>query len=263
MKDHQNFKEPLNPTIKDIYSIKQLLSSYLVADAIIEIRNERKTTLNDIATKNIPKLEVNDDILQHLYATFAKLVGYRYPFVYMAKIGFEDMIKYEFIKDPSVVNNAGSDTAHLSTNFGGNYTLLSKINLFEHTLNVFNQALDKGEQQGRVIQIAIPMLASLFHDFGKSTKIRSQLVGNNVGKVYKAHAEVSSMYIKEILAPKYYNLVKEQPQETLDMLSNTVANHHPSGGKHKSDTNIAFVIEADNKARKEEFKRLQIEFKKD
>jgi hypothetical protein len=261
MIDHPNSKI-INPSIKNIYSIEQLLSSYLVADAIIEIREERKLTLNDLAKKHIPDLEVNHPILDKLYRDFAKLVGYRYPFVYMAKIGFEDMIKYQFEKSPSVVTAASNDTAHLNSAFGANYSILAKVNLFDHTLNVFNHGLDIGESKGRIMQIAIPILGCLFHDFGKSEALRSELVGNGVGKVYKAHAEVSSMYIKEVMSTKYHKLLNEQPTETIDMLANAVSNHHPKQNREKGDTTIGFIIEADNRARKEEFKRLQIELKK-
>lgn len=259
MTDHPNSK---NPKIKNIKTLEQLLSSYLVADAIIEIREERQATLKNLAHENIPTLNVDSPILQDLYNKFAKLVGYRYPFLYMAKIGIEDMVKYKFFDDPSVVTNASNDVAHLNSQFGANYTILSKVNLLDHTLNVFNNGMEIGESKGRVMQIAIPMLGCLFHDFGKSELLRQELVGNNVGKVYKAHAEVSSMYIKEIMSVKYHELLNEQPIETIEMLAKAVSNHHPKHNKDKSDTTIAFIIEADNKARKQEFKKLQLELKK-
>ena len=38
----KDVEERINPSIKNIVSLEQLLSSYLVAESIIEIREERK-----------------------------------------------------------------------------------------------------------------------------------------------------------------------------------------------------------------------------
>lgn len=257
MTDYQNS----NQKIKDIVSIKQLASSYLIAEAIIEIREERNSIMNRMSEKNIPKLNIDNRIIQQLYLDFAKLVNYRYPFLYMAKIGFEDMIKYEFHKDPSVMVSATTDTAHLSKSLGANFTILKEINLLDHTLNVFKEGLYIGQSKGRAMQIAIPLLSCLFHDFGKSSKIREEIMGQSIGKGYRAHAEVSSQYINDILSVKYFNLVKEEPKETLSSISYAVANHHPQGRKDANDTVISIVIDADTRARKNEYAMIQKQLK--
>lgn len=258
MTDYQSFNEERkNETIKDIKSISQLVSSFYLADAILEIREERKDSLNSLSKSNIPTLNTTNPIMLQLFADFAKLVNYRYPFLYMAKIGFEDMMKYEFHKDASVMVTATTDTSHLSNSIGSNFTLLKDINLLDHTLNVFKEGLYIGKSKGRAMQIAIPLLGCLFHDFGKSTKIRDEILGVQTGKGYRAHAEVSSLYIKDVLSLKYHNLVNEDPIETLSSLAYAVGNHHPQQRKQTNDTVISIIIEADFKARKNEYNMLQ------
>lgn len=246
--------------IKDISSISQLVSSFLVADAIIEIRDERNQQLNGIMEKNSPELEIYTPRIQKAYEEFGKLVNYRYAFMYMAKIGFEDMIRYNFEADPSIVATASTDTAHLNNMCGPNFTILSRVNLLNHTLNVFEEGLAIGKTKGRASTVSVPLLGCLFHDFGKSTKLREEIIGSTMGKGYRAHAEVSSQYITDILAVKYFKLVKEEPKNTINTLSNIVKNHHPSKGTR--DIDVHFVIEADKNARKNEYNSLQKELQK-
>jgi hypothetical protein len=107
------------------------------------------------------------------------------------------------------------------------------------------------------MQTAIPMLGCLFHDFGKSSKIRSELLGDQIGKGYKAHADVSQMYVREILAPKFHKFLNENASETIEAISNAVQNHHPSNNKVKNDTTIKYISASDTLARKEEKKKLK------
>lgn len=244
--------------IKDFKSIQQLLGSYLVADAIIEIRGERKSNLEGLAEKNIPELETNNKRADELYKTFAKMVGFRYQMLWMCKIGLDTMEKYDFKKDPSVMISANTDTAHLQSIFQSEFSVLQKVNLEEHTLNVFEKAIEAASGIGRAMQIGVPVLASLFHDFGKSTQIRNELGHGGVGKGYKAHADVSSQYVKEMLSKNYNNLLNEDAPETFEMLSNLVGNHHPKNKQQQRDSSIMFVCDADTKARKDEYKRIKL-----
>lgn len=256
MTDSQNSKKIITE-LKQIYSLEQLLSSYLVAECIIEIRGEREVEIKKMAKDSIPKLTTNNQVLNMLYERFAAAVNYKPTFVVLAKLGLEDIENYDFQKDPSVVTTATTDTAHLQQAFGPSYSSLSKINLFDHTLRVFKIGIEAGEKQGRVMQTAIPMLGCLFHDFGKSSKIRIDLMGDQVGKGYKAHADVSQMYIREILAPKFHKFLNENATETIEALSISVQNHHPSNNKIKNDTTIRYITAADITARKEEIAKLK------
>ncbi len=243
--------------IDAIHTLSQLSSSLLVAKCIIEIREERASSLVSLAEENMPKLEINNQAIQTLYKDFCTVVGFKPAFVYLAKIGLEDMVRYNFKDDPSVVKGANQDTQHLQNAFGPNYAVLERTNLMSHTLNVFKQGLETGKKKGRIMQIALPILGCLFHDFGKSSAIRKELLGDqSTSKGYKAHAEVSAMYIRELLNTRFYNLTKTSPSDTIEMLANAVLKHHPASVREKGDNIIKFIIEADSSARKQEFKQL-------
>jgi hypothetical protein len=172
------------------------------------------------------------------------------------KFAIEDMINYTFSEDPSVVVAASNDTNHLQQLFGQSFSNLSQVNLEEHTINVFEEAVQKAKGKGRSSGIVIPMIAALLHDFGKSTGIRSEILGEAGSRGYKAHAEVSAAYVREILSVKLYNKFQEIPADTIDLLANIVKSHHPSQQKSKNDPGVAFVIEADHLARKKEYKAI-------
>ncbi len=248
MSDYQDSKN----IIKPIYSLEQIVASYYVAEAILDIRDERKSKIKDFGLESLPKLNTDDPRSNQLYRRFSELVGFSPIFVFLVKKGLEDIQSYSFIDDPSVIVQASQDTAHLNTAFGTSFATLSRINLKEHTLNVFEEGIKIGEKKGRVMQIALPMIGCLFHDFGKSSKIRQELIGDSVGKGYKAHAEVSDMYVRELLAKAYHENFPNNSMETIELLGNIVKFHHPNDRRKKNDTMISMVIQADILARKGE-----------
>lgn len=243
--------------LTQIKTIEQLLTSYLVTECIIEIRGERKKEIKTLAKDNLPKLQVKDPKCIQLYETFANIVNYSPVFTYLVKIGLEDIKKYHFNEDPSVIASANQDTSHLQQAFGSSFSALATVNLEEHTLHVFEEGITIGAQKGRVMQTALPMLACLFHDFGKSTRLRNEFLGDNIGKGYRAHAEVSEMYVREVLSIKYHSKFKEYSTETIELLSDIVKNHHPSQNKKRNDSMISMVIKADIIARKKELKAIK------
>jgi len=255
MKDSLMPKSGLMP----IVSIEQLLTSYMVADAIIEIRDERRDTINEGTKKILPDLKNKDPRAQNLYLEFSKLVGFSPALVYLIKLGLDDMVIYKFKDNPSVTVTAQQDTKHLQEIYQANFSLFANVSLYDHTLNVFEEAIKTGQKKGRVIQIAIPIIGALFHDFGKSTLIREKLLGDtNNARAYRAHADVSDMYIREILADKYYKVMKDITTETIETLGFLVKSHHATGkNRIAQNIQVKFIKEADTKARKEEFKRLQ------
>jgi len=253
MQDSQNFnQEKHRAPLKRITSLKQLLSSYLVSKSLSEIRSERESELKGMAKDSLPKVNTTDKNIRELYERFAELIDYKKVLLGIVKKGLEDVDKYNFEEDSSINKNATADTEHLRTQFSTAFVELENINLKDHTLRVFRLALEDGEKRGRAIDVAIPILASLFHDFGKSSLIRKHHIGQDEGKTYKKHAAVSKIYIEEELRPLF-----KTSSETIDMLSMLVENHHPSNNKMKRDTNIAFIIKADHDARKEEIKLIK------
>lgn len=248
---------PNSKVLKKIHSIDQLLGSYLVAESVIEIREEKHVELQSLAKESIPELNIDNEVLQTIYHDFANLMNYNYTFVCLAKIGLEDMVKYGFQNDPSVMVSAGNDTMHLNEKFGSTFSVLKEVSLMQHSLNVFKNAIDTGRSKGRVMQIATPILGSLFHDFGKSDKLRKDLLGESQRPgAYKAHAEVSGMYIRERLSHSYFELTGDNPAGMVDALFYCVSNHHPKDNKQKSDINISLIRNSDMKAREAEFKEI-------
>jgi hypothetical protein len=249
MKDYQNSNQK---ELKKISSVKQLLSSYLVSKALVEIRQERVSEINSIANSLKPKLITNDEKIISLFDRFSKLINYKEVLMGIAKIGLDDLDNYRFEEDPSINKAAAQDTKHLTNQFGSSFGLLENINLKAHTLRVFENALDEGEKKGRSIDIALPLLGALFHDFGKSSRIREELLGSEVGKSYRTHASVSKTYIDEKIRIIYPNSDK-----TISLIEYLVDNHHPSNNSAKNNEHIAFINRADIGARKEELKILK------
>jgi hypothetical protein len=103
------------------------------------------------------------------------------------------------------------------------------------------------------MQVAIPTIACLYHDFGKSIKLRTILIGDSSGRGYRPHAEVSELFISSMLADQMKKSSPETkiPAETLKLLATIVKYHHP-GQKGKVDSGVLFVIESDMAARNKE-----------
>jgi len=253
MSDSQNFKRKILP----IKTIKQLAESYLLAEVIVEIRKEIEIDTEKKAIDSIPKIEVSiPNELEELYIEACKIAKFKPILIYIMKYSIEDMVRYNFSEDPSVVVAASNDTSHLQQEFGQSFSNLARINLFDHTLNVFKEAVNLSKTKGRATGVVIPMIASLLHDFGKSQGIRNEILGEAGSRGYKAHSEVSASYVRELISLKLYNKFNEIPTDTIDLLADIVKNHHPSNQKAKNNSNIALVIEADHKARKKEYKEL-------
>ena len=243
--------------ILPITSVNQLCSSYLVAQIIVEIRKDLEEETDTKALEVIPELTVPvPKRLEDLYIEAAKIVKYKPVILYLLKYSIEDMVNYNFSEDPSVVIAASNDTSHLQQTFGSSFSTLAKVNLMEHSINVFEEAVKVAKNKGRAAGVIIPMIAALLHDFGKSNGIRTELIGEASARGYKAHAQVSASYIRDILQIKVYNKLKEIPEDTIDLLADIVTNHHPQNGKTKADPGVNLVIEADHAARKKEYQQL-------
>jgi len=258
MKDSQEFKKK---KIKKIHTVEQLVSSLLIAEVIMERRGELKEKLNEDFKNSIPKLE-GENISQRaidLYNKAALIIAYKPYYLYLLKYAIEDIYTYEFQKDPSVITSSAQDSAYLQSLFGQSFSALAKINLEEHTLNVFEFAIQEAVKSGRPAGMAAAIIGSILHDFGKSTQIRKKVKGAAQSRNYTAHAEVSALYIRELLLTKLYNKLEEVPIDIIDNIADMVKNHHPNSAKLKSDINISFIIKADHNARKMEFKKLKQE----
>jgi hypothetical protein len=254
MSDFQDFKRR---KIMPIKSIEQIAASYMVAQIISEIRTEVTTKNENNAKDLIPKLEFDvGDRMRELYFEACKIVRYKPILMYIMKFSIEDMIIYNFNADPSVVVAASNDIGHLKEMFGNSFTTLAKISLFNHTEDVFDEAILAAKRTGRSSGVVLPLIAALLHDFGKSSGIRDKILGEAGSRGYKAHAEVSGSYIRDVLSLKLYNKFEELPEDTINILIALVLGHHPANNKTKDDLGITFVMNADKMARQKEYTQL-------
>ena len=250
--------------ILPISSIEQLVQSHLVAEILMDIREAVHSKNLDEFKHFIPELSSNVDARGvALYTKATELFKFRPLLVYVLSYGMEDLYKYNFVNDPSVTSNGAGDTAHLNSYFGSKFTNLAQIDLLTHTLNVFEEAIRIAEQSGRGSSLSLAILGALFHDFGKSSELRKILMGEGLQKGFKPHAELSAIYIQEILLNKIYNSDIEglYNPRMIEDLTNVVKNHHPANNKQKEDVDISFVVAADHNARKKEMNFLSLEAK--
>jgi len=261
MSDSQEFK-PYE--ILPIKTIEQLVASHLVAEILVEIRNEIKNKEAEELEFDIPQLKVKNSIViseraQELYKKAFSIMKFKPSYVFIMKMGIEDMYNYKFSDDASITTMGSADTIHLQKMFSTRFTDLSKVSLEEHTLNVFENALDMAENSGRASSMSIAILAALFHDFGKSSKIRKAVLGEGMQRGVKAHAEVSASYLQDLLLPRVYNIIEDSYSltESTDRLVDIVKFHHPANKDQREDLEISFVIGADHEARKNEMINLR------
>jgi len=245
-------------TLTPIKNIKQLVNSYQVAKAIVTIRNSEKQKLSEQLQKKIPlPLIPEDSPYMKAFTDFSRVVNYNITFCCIAKIAIEDVYNYNF-KDDKSITTISSEVSHLSDL--SSYSKLSKVSLYNHTLNVFNIAIEKGKVKRRTLQIGIPILASLLHDFGKSSQLREELLGSvngSRGSAYKPHPEVSKMYVAEILSKRLNKEFNLSPYETIETLEKLVEFHHTTLKNLLSDNGIVFVKDCDLIARKKELQQIK------
>lgn len=253
----QSGKNGPKKVLKKIHTIEQMVLSYEAAKALRKIRKEVETEEINRALGHLPKLEIpySHEETERLYRSFAKKVKMNPVFVYTAKIALEDMFRYGFDQSPSVTKTAMRESENLTDSFGSNNVQkFMKITLFDHTLHVFAKALERIDDLGRISGKEPAILAALLHDFGKAGAIREDIMGENVGKGYKAHQEVSSMYVKTLLANKVRSIVGEEnfSKDVFDLIAKTVERHHSKSQKDLKDSFVTFVQKVDMIARNEE-----------
>jgi len=260
MKNFQDSKDSFNRKLSPIKTIGQLSASYIVAEILAEIRRDSKGEVELGPDSIIPLECINFNIPERaitLYNEACDIVNYKPIFMVMLKTSIEIMLSNEFDKDPSVTLGSKKETEHLfkisdtitENSNNTTYKDLAFINLFDHTLNVFEEAINYIKSNGSSVGLILPLIAALLHDFGKSTKLREKLKVSN-GRGYKAHAEVSEIFVRDLFSEMVYNQIDKVPEETIVTIGKLCKNHHE--GKKDSISGIELVKTADKKAREKE-----------
>jgi len=163
---------------------------------------------------------------------------------------FHDIHKFDFTEHSSVPKNREAVLKDETTR----YDLLSKINLYKHTIYCAISAIEVCQKNDvpQVITDLVIILAIL-HDFGKHPKIFEQYKNKNDD----LHNVVSAYYVKKVFR-EYIN--KDIHQDTYKQLIFTLFNHHKlpdttrkNTDKDERDTLLIYLLnEADYLAREKE-----------
>jgi len=253
MTDSLNFNE--ENKLKPILTMSQLVSCNLVSEAILHIRVARSKSLEKTTKQQIPQLNTSDRVLNKAYMDFAEIIQYKMGLLLVAKRCFDDIEKYNFASDKSINKTSQIDTEHLRFAYNADFAKLENVNLKDHTLRVFDNALAVAKKNGgRSIKVGIPLLAALLHDFGKSVLLREELLGIETGDATRKHALVSKLYVDNILAHEFKSSI-----DSIDMISMLVEHHHPASKKIQKNEDIQFIMAADKQARDHEIKQVRQE----
>ncbi len=243
-------------------TIMQLVNSYYIAETIYEMRGERKIVSDtDYIFNEKWKLNVKDKRILDLYDRIIKIARKNPKIIAIVKVGFEDIENLNFKDSPSVSSNQKDNKNIRNIATMNQLELLKKINLKDHTLNVVEQIVKKTEKN-EIYGIGQIIIACLFHDFGKSKEVRKIVTPDAVSENssnYKPHAEVSGMYVKDIIIEKAQqellaNNENSSITETINSIADLVSNHHNSSGRWKQK--VELINEADSLARKKEIEEI-------
>lgn len=252
--------------LKPISSISQLIASYNAACYVEHVRQEQHITKTiSVDTKLfMQKFELDlieeDKLTASLYLRFLELKCVRYNprLAAIFKIGIEDMYYFKFKESASVTSN--TKDKHLINQFSFNtFELLKQVTLFDHTLHVVEFLIEQ-EEQAETINGAVNILSGLFHDYGKSEKIRAEFNQAWINPDHKStpnHWDID--YARSLLKPKvkrFLTSIEEDPEVdlTIDAIHDIVANHHNAAKNYESK--ISAVKTADTEARKREISSL-------
>jgi len=133
------------------------------------------------------------------------------------------------------------------------YDILKNITLYDHSMNVVNEAikiLNEKAPNDKILYIASVIIAALAHDIGKIKKFEQRLKGITL-EMFKqiSHQQISAQIFRE-LYPDY-------PQK--EQIVQAIHNHHNEYKKDK-DNNLLLeiLIRADKEARKKEITAWEI-----
>jgi len=163
---------------------------------------------------------------------------------------FLDIHKFDFTKHSSVPKNRESVLRDETTR----YDLLSKINLYNHTLYCAISAIEICQKNDIPQAIAdLVIILAILHDFGKHPEIFEKYKNKNDD----LHNVVSSYYVKKI----FRNYIgKDIHQDTYKQLIHTLYNHHKlpdkmqkNGDKNERDSLLIHLLnQSDYLAREKE-----------
>ncbi|WP_457749124.1 HD domain-containing protein [Sulfurimonas sp.] len=161
------------------------------------------------------------------------------------------MISYKFSSVSSVTNH------QKNSNEKAHYELLSKYNLYDHTINCAICAIDIAEKKKLPsLTKETLILLALLHDFGKEPTIAGKYGDIEIEATKTKHNIYSKYFAKSFLRK---HVGKNINEENFEIVVNTLENHHYFGVKQTLF--LKLLREADTAARdaEEEFALNRIE----
>lgn len=239
MKNPSNENNSINLIKEDIKSLKN--REFVIQSSRLETKGTFPT--QEKSDYLIDKDDWLNTDLNYLYLEFKRLVKNE-KLQKIVKKGLEDIYKYKFKDDKSI----DSDLYYLKKEFESGYMNFEKINLKEHSLNVFQVGLNKFKNIDNVdFDYELALVATLFHDFGKSRLIQKEFSEEikkereGIGESL-SHSNISYRYIQSILRKDF-----KEEDEIINKVSDLVKNHH---NKKENNSSFGFfVASSDYKAR--------------
>lgn len=244
-------------------SVMQLVNSYFVAKTIHEMRGDKEIVSDsDFVFYEKWGIKTKDKRIQETFKRIVEATRRNVKIAALAKVALEAIDEFEFVKSPSVSSNQNDNKNLRASNSLSDLDVLRKVDLRAHTLNVVEAILKETEAK-EIYGVGQIIIACILHDFGKSRKVRELVAPDSVSEnssKYRPHAEVSGLYVRDVLSEKVRLLLLENDEnseisETIKQIAELVANHHNSSKqwKHK----VELINKADALARKKELSENQ------
>lgn len=203
------------------------------------VRPETEEVCSHSDSIYIYELEGVDEKIMHDFRYFLQFVP---SFEILLTRIFKDFHEFRFSDYSSVPSSEGC--SHLEFRFGNRFGLLSRINLYDHTILVAKKAVDLN-QNIPPYALACLVIMSLAHDAGKNGRIE-RLYGETTAP---PHEIISARYLEQI---SYANGLSP---EKITPLSNAIKNMHYDKRNKMNDIQERLVT-ADLSARSLELETL-------
>ena len=203
--------------------------------------------------------------LKKAYIKACKLCQFEPFYARLIFDAIKDLFTYDFYSQPSLSEGDYKSNEDLDKE-KGSYEAYRFHNLLFHTIHVFSQAVNVAVEK-KSLGVELFVISALLHDYGKAEKIRDEILSfpnQNRNETAKQHQDFSGRYVYFILRNKVKKLIytklgpvweaehAEEVEDVFKKIQKAVTYHHAMPEDRQYDDAIAFVKNADNKAREKE-----------
>ena len=214
---------------------------------------------------DLTEFEIHKEQLIEAYMKACELCQFDPFYVCVIFNSIKDLFVYNFYGQASLSKQDQMSNINLDQS-KESYEAYAFHNLLFHTIHVFAQAV-KVAIEKRSLGVDLYVIAALLHDYGKAEKIREEILSlpnQNKNETAKQHADFSGRYVYFLLRTKVKKIVytrlgpsweqehSEEVEDVFKKIQKAVLYHHALPEDKVFDDSIAFVKNADNKAREKE-----------